>query len=178
MARRKHRSIKPPAAAPGDERIVSPTRETVAKLKGDVVVRLYNEGRIRAEHLQAAREVRRMWEAFGRGLFPTAQDPGQYHQAHQRAKYNDPIARLSLAEEAAWRARYRPWAHEMSYEVVAATARVSRLQLVLDVVVDNNGVREVEGWYRMRHGLAFEYLRGALHRYCEIAGWIEPDRQG
>ena len=92
-----------------------------------------------------------------------------------RARYSDPIARLSLAEEAAWRARYRPWAHEMSLEVVAATARVSRLQLVLDVVVDNNGVREIEGWYRMRHGLAFVYLRGALHRYCEIAGWIEPD---
>ncbi len=174
MARRKHRSIKPPAR-PGGQRIVPPTRETVAKLRQDVVVRLRGEGRLRSEHLQAAREIRRMWEAFGRGMFPTAQDPGAYHQAHQRAEYNDPIARLSLAEEAAWRARYRPWADEMSHEIVAATARVTRLQLVLDVVVDNNGVREVEGWYRMRHGLAFEYLRGSLHRYCEIAGWIEPE---
>ena len=27
---------------------------------------------------------------------------------------------------------------------------------------------------RSRHGMAFDYLRGALHRYCEIAGWIAP----
>ena len=63
----------------------------------------------------------------------------------------------------------------MWHEVVAAMASVSRLQLVLDIVVDNNEVREVEDWYRMRHGLGLDYLQGALHRYCEIAGWIEPD---
>ncbi len=115
-----------------------------------------------------------MWQAFGRGLFPAPQDPGADHRADLNAKSNDPMARLSLAEETAWRVRYRPWADQMSHEVVAATARISRLQLVIDVVVDNNGVRDVERWYRMRHGMAFDYLRGALHRYCEIAGWIEP----
>lgn len=176
MARRKHRSIKSPPAGPAGQRAVPPTRETVAKLRHDVVVRLYNEDRLRPEHFQAAREIRGMWEAFGRALFPSAQNPGTTHQSHRRAEFNDPIARLSRAEEAAWRSRYRPWADEMSHEVVAATARVSRLQLVLDIVVDNNGVREVEASYRMRHGLAFDYLRSALHRYCEIAGWIAPGR--
>ena len=174
MVRRKHRSIRPPAARHGEEQTVAPTRQTVAKLRHDVVDRLHKEGRLRSEHLQAAREIRKLWEAFGRGMFPTAQDPAATHQAHRKAEYIDPIGRLSLAEEIAWRTRYRPWADEMSHEVVAATARISRLQLVIDIVVDNNGVREVEGWYRMRHGLALDYLRGALHRYCEIAGWIEP----
>jgi hypothetical protein len=54
--------------------------------------------------------------------------------------------------------------------------RVSRLQLVLDLVVDNYGPRQVEGWYRLRHGQALAHVRAALQRYCEIAGWVEPRR--
>jgi hypothetical protein len=175
MARHKRRSINPPVAGQGGEPAVAPTRETAAKLRHDVVIRLYNEGRLRSEYLQAAQEIRAMWEAFGRALFPSARNPGSFHQPHHETERSDLTARLSLAEEARWRSRYRPWADEMWHEVVAAMASVSRLQLVLDIVVDNNEVREVEDWYRMRHGLGLDYLQGALHRYCEIAGWIEPD---
>ena len=96
MVRRKHRSIRPPTAKNGEERIVAPTRQTVAKLRHDVIDRLHKEGRLRSEHLQAAREVRKLWEAFGRGMFPTAQDPAAIHQAHRKAEYMDPIGRLSL----------------------------------------------------------------------------------
>jgi hypothetical protein len=175
MARRKRRLIKPPVAGQGGEPAMASTREAATKLGRDVVIRLYNEGRLRSEYLQAAREIHAMWEAFGRALFPSARYPGSFHRSHRRSESNNPIARLSLAEEARWRSRYRPWADEMWHEVVAATARVSRLQLVLDIIIDNNEVREVENSYRMRPGLGFDYLRGALHRYCEIAGWIEPD---
>ena len=85
----------------------------------------------------------------------------------------DPIDRLTRLEEAAWRLRYRPWAREMAVTVAAGAIRTTRLQLILDVVVDNHGLREVEGWYRMRHGAAIEHVRAALHRYAEIAGWVD-----
>ena len=173
MARRKHRSITP-AKNEGDQtKPIPPTAETVAKVRSDVINRLYAEGRLRPEHVDAALEIRRVWEAFGRGLFPASQIGDRVPQPHIKAMFMDPIDRLTPAEEIAWRMRYRPWAREMALLIVTGTVRVSRLQLMLDVVVDNNGIRDGEGWYRMRHGMAFEHVRAALHRYCRMAGWIQ-----
>ena len=157
-----------PAAGPAGE-AVPPTPETAAKLRRDVVQMLEDQGRLRPEHVRAAHEVRRVWEAFGRGLFTRAQSIAPVAERRKRAMFADPVGRLSLAEERAWRLRYRPWAREMAITVAAGTIRTSRLQLVLDIVVDNNGTRQVEGWYRMRHGAALEHVRAALHRYAELA---------
>jgi hypothetical protein len=155
MARRKHRSIALAKSEDDPTRPIPPTAETVAKVRSDVINRLYSEGRLRPEHVDAALEIRRVWEAFGRGLFPGSQIDDRVPQPHIKAMFLDPIDRLTPAEEIAWRQRYRPWAREMALLIVTGTVRVSRLQLMLDVVVDNNGIRQVEGWYRMRHGGAF-----------------------
>ena len=56
------------AAAPAAD--AGPTPETAAKLRRDLVQRLAGEGRLGREQVRAAFEVRRIWEAFGRGLFP------------------------------------------------------------------------------------------------------------
>ena len=159
------------AAAPADE--AGPTPETAAKLRRDLVQRLAAEGRLGREQVRAAFEVRRIWEAFGRGLFPATNTMAAAAARGRRAMFVDPIDRLTRQEEAAWRLRYRPWAREMAVTVAAGAVRTTRLQLILDVVVDNHGLREVEGWYRMRHGGAVEHIRAALHRYAEIAGWVD-----
>jgi hypothetical protein len=145
MARRKHRSINPTADSDTESGPTPPTSETVAKLRSDVIDRLYGEGRLRPEHVDAAFEIRRVWEAFGRGLFPGSHFGDRVPQPHLQPMFVDPIDRLTPAEEIAWRTRYRPWAREMSLLVVTGSVRVSRLQLILDVVVDNNGFRQVEG---------------------------------
>lgn len=173
MARRKHRSIAPANSGNDQTSPIPPTAETVAKVRRDVINRLYSEGRIRPEHVDAALEIRRVWEAFGRGLFPGSQISDRVPQPHIKAMFRDPIDRLTPAEDIAWRQRYRPWAREMALLIVTGTVRVSRLQLMLDVVVDNNSIREVEGWYRMRHGMAFDHIRASLHRYCRMAGWVQ-----
>lgn len=173
MARRKHRSISSAKSDDDQTRPIPPTAETVAKVRTDVINRLYSEGRLRPEHVDAALEIRRVWEAFGRGLFPGSHISDRIPQPHVKAMFMDPIDRLTPAEEIAWRRRYRPWAREMALLIVTGTVRVSRLQLMLDVVVDNNSIRQVEGWYRMRHGMAFDHIRAALHRYCRMAGWIQ-----
>ena len=155
------------------EECVGPTPETASRLRRDLVARLAREGRLGPEQVRAALEVRRVWEAFGRGLFPTVDATAPIVQRGKHAMFVDPIERLTPAEERAWRLRYRPWAREMAVTVAAGAIRTTRLQLILDVVVDNHGLREVEGWYRMRHGGAIEHVRAALHRYAEIAGWVD-----
>ncbi len=158
------------AAAPRD---AGPTPETLRKLRRDIVARLGRDGRLCAGQLRAALEIRRVWEAFGRGLFPAARPAAPIAQRRRRAMFTDPIDRLTPAEELAWRLRYRPWAREMAVTVAAGAVRTTRLQLILDVVIDNHGLRQVEGWYRMRHGSAVEHVRAALHRYAELAGWVD-----
>ena len=152
---------------------IGPTPETASKLRRDIVERLAREGRLGREQVRAALEIRRVWEAFGRGLFPAARPIAPVAERRKRAMFSDPIDRLTPEEENAWRLRYRPWAREMAVTVAAGAIRTTRLQLILDIVIDNHGLREVEGWYRMRHGGAVEHIRAALHRYAGIAGWVD-----
>ena len=150
-----------------------PTPETATKLRRDVIERLFKEGRLREEHVRAADEIRRVWEAVGRSLFPSGARFDSPRQSHLRRAPKEPLQGMSDVEEVIWRRRYRPWADEMSVPIATGTVRVSRLQLTLDVVVDNHGLRQIEAWYRMRHGMGFQHLRAALHRYGNLAGWIE-----
>ena len=165
--------MKPEANTAVQSCDAGPTPETVRKLRRDIVARLARGARLGEEQLRAALEIRRVWEAFGRGLFPATRPVAPVADRRRRAMFTDPIDRLTPAEERAWRLRYRPWAREMAVTVAAGAVRTTRLQLILDVVIDNHGLRQVEGWYRMRHGAAVEHIRAALHRYAELAGWVD-----
>jgi hypothetical protein len=175
-----------------DEQGYAPTPETVAKLRTDTVQRLHRQGRLTIEQLQAAEEIRRVWQAVGRGLFPTAARLEGVRRA-AAGQPRDPIDRMSDGEERAFRRRYRPWAREMERAPVARSATAGRmtagvaagggagrglscLQLVYDMVIDNYGPRQVEQMHRLRHGLAMQGLRLALQRYAEIAEWVRPPR--
>lgn len=153
------------------ERPCGPTPQTVAKLKRDLILHLYEKGRLGTEHLQAAEEIRRIWQAFSRSLGPTAVDPNTLATGRRTAPGRQPVEWLTAAEEHIWRKRYRPWAREMSVASCGGTIRVTPFQLVLDIVVDNRSLRRVEGAYRIRHGDAAGHLEAALTRYVEIAGW-------
>lgn len=162
----KRRRIKEQSAP--EERI-SATPETRRKLRYDVIGRLERERRLRAEHVWAAKEIRVIWEAMGRSIFRGPSLTPQ--QPHMHASSSGPLDRLSHNEELIWRTKYRPWSREMAMTVLGGE-RISRLQLVLDIVVDNYGLREVETHYRMKHGAARGQLRDALQSYAEHAGWI------
>jgi hypothetical protein len=173
MASRKRRKHISPAdkghqvdIAPG------PTPQTAAKLRRDLVLHLYRSGRLRMEHLEAAEEIRRIWQAFSRSLGPTAVNTEALATGRRTAHGRQPIEWLTGTEEEIWRARYRPWAREMTATPCGGTIRVTQFQIVLDLVVDNQSLRQTEGFYRMRHGDGAVHLVAALHRYAEIAGWI------
>lgn len=152
-----------------------PTPQTAAKLRRDIVLHLYEKGRLRTEHLEAAEEIRRIWQAFFRSLGATASNPESLATGRQARQTRQPIEWLTGGEETIWRSRYRPWAREMASLPCGGTVRVTGLQLVLDIVVDNRSLRQIEGFYRMRHGAAAEHLSTALHLYARIAGWTADD---
>ena len=152
------------AARSRPERI-APTPETLRKRRYDVIANLLARGRIPLHLAEAAAEIRRVLEAVGRGMFPTAQPMAWTGKAPRVRIWRDFIDRMSAGERRAWERHYIPWTREMSFEVAAGLAGTRWLQLVLDIVVDNSGLREAEQRYRLRHGTAIEYLIQGLERY-------------
>ena len=155
---------------------IGPTPETAAKLKRDLVDHLRNKGRLSSSQAMAAEEVRRIWQAFSRILGPSATNPATLATGRQARGAQARIDWLTDVEETIWRERYRPWAAEMTARPCGGTIRVTQFQIVLEIVVDNRSLRQTEGFYRMRHGTAFDVVSAALRRYAEIAGWIEVSR--
>lgn len=151
---------------------VSPTPQTLSKRKGDVLLMLVRQGRITPDHFLACEEIRQVWESWCRGLFPSARRLDGMYQSSKNKKYRDPIDRMQRNEFDAWSRHYLPWSQEMRVAVLASCA-ITRHQLVMDIVVDNFGPRQIEDYYGMRHGTAVPFLRGALDRYCVIAGWTQ-----
>ena len=144
---------------------IAPTPETAARRRHDVIARLLARGRIDPHHGHAADEIRRVFEAVGRGMFPTARPTVWTGKVPRYRNWRDFIDRMSMAERRAWEWHYIPWTREMSCQIVAGMPGTRWLQLVLDIVVDNAGLRETERRYELRHGKAIEYLIQGLERY-------------
>jgi len=136
----------------------------------DTVLRLGGEGRLTGEEVGAAVEIRAIWEALSRALFARSRIATTTLGVRSTVgRPRTPFDGLGRAEEFAWRRCYKPWADEMSVEVVAGVRRTTRLQIALDIVVDNRGIRAVETAYRLKHGTAVGHLAASLRRYVEIA---------
>jgi len=144
---------------------VAPTPETAARRRHDVIAQLAARGRIEPHQAHAAEEIRHVLEAVGRGMFPTARPTAWTGKAPRHRNWRDFIDRMSKAERRAWERHYIPWTREMSCRIVAGMPGTRWLQLVLDIVVDNAGLRETEARYQLRHGRAIEYLIQGLERY-------------
>ena len=78
-------------------------------LRRDVMSRLEQQGRIRSEHLMAVEDIRRIWRAFGRGMFPAARDIA-VPKVDGGQRFRDPVSRMTEGEASLYRQRYLPWA--------------------------------------------------------------------
>ena len=150
----------------GRDKAVSPQ-----KLRRDVVERLETQGRLRADHLLAVRDIRRIWRAFGRGMFPSARNYGQL-RVDGGKRFTDPIDTMREGEQAVYQNRYKPWADWAGRQNIPNRAgnRLSLLQLVYDMAVDNCGPRQWEDRNQVRHGTATKLLSAALDAYLDRAG--------
>lgn len=156
------------AESVGSDEPIKATRETLLKLRTDTIAKLYNRGSIRAEQIDAAEEIALVYEAWGKCFFPKAKNLDRGAAA---GTFMDPVQRLSPFELGRWRDHYKPWADEMGRKTIGRS-RNTHLQLVLDVVVDNLGPRQLDELYGVKNGSCLETLQAALLRYCEIAGWL------
>ena len=161
----RSRSSRLRRAARSRPRRIPPTPETLRKRRYDVIANLLAGGRIPLHLAEAAAEIRMVLEAVGRGMFPSSGWVPRIGKAPRHRTWRDFIDRMSARERRAWERHYIPWTREMSLEAAAGLAGTRRLQLVLDIVVDNSGLREAEQRYRLRHGTAIEYLIQGLERY-------------
>lgn len=154
------------------EDAVSPTRQTAAKLRGDNVRRLYMAGRLEHHHAQAARQIRVIFEAVGRGMFPALRPDVWTGEPPKHRPGRDFLDSMTEHERRLWQHYYLPWSHELAVEIAAGLPGVRWLQLVIDVVVENLTLREVELIYGLERGRAFDFLVSALEKYARHARLI------
>ena len=154
MTKSRRSCIRRTAAVARAERAVPPTPQTVSQLTDDVVGRLLRQGRLRLHHAMAAEEIRSVMEAVGRGMFPRAQPGSWAGRPVRRRQPADFFDRMSDEERHMWQRHYLPWTHDLAVEIASGLPGTRWLQLVLDVVIDNMGLRTVEDRYRIRHGRA------------------------
>lgn len=84
-------------------------------------------------------------------------------------------AATPIAERFAWAhaKRYKPWALVLSAR--RNSGGPPALEVVIDVVVDGRGLRQIETDRRWKHGYAKYLVRRALLEYAEMAGWVRGE---
>lgn len=168
MKRNRRFRLKKGAAGKSDS-AVRPTRQTAARLRPDIIRRLYATGRIADHHALAARQIRMVFEAVGRSMLPHLM-PDQWTGAPpKRRPGRDFLDRMNDYERHLWQHYYLPWTHEIAVDIAAGLPGVRRLKLVIDVVVENCSLRETEFAYGLGRGRAIEYLISGLEKYARHA---------
>lgn len=174
-ARRRRKPQKPLAPEWDVSEEAPPTPETVAKLKTDAVRKLVGKA-LTEPQWEAAREIREIREAIGRGLFPCRTLGKEMDVSGPlNAPFRDPMDRLSRREAAIWSENYRPWSDEMKAVArVGWRGPVTFMHVIEVVVIDNVAVSAADRLlgFPERNAVALGILRTALQRYAEIAGWV------
>ena len=148
---------------------VPPTRQTAARLKPDVIGRLYATGRIADRHALAARQIRTVFEAVGRSMRPHLMLSQWSGAPPRRRPGRDFLDRMNEYERHLWQHYYLPWTHELAVGMSTGIPGVRWLKLVIDVVVENCALREIEFAYGLGRGRAIEYLVSGLDKYARHA---------
>mgnify|MGYP003674073035 CR=1 FL=1 len=146
------------------------------KLKRSVVERLLRKGHLLRQHAMAADDVEALFALLSRGHFASA---GRREKVDESRDIRDVFDRMSEPERRRLRDVYWPWLDWLGQEPLdirfgdgVRKHYANPLPLVIDIVVDNCGMREAEQRHGLRHGAARAILRAALHRYCLLAGYL------
>jgi len=135
---------------------------------GNPIRHLFRKGVLDNNHVAAAEEIEKVFEAVSAGYFPKSprlngptsmKDPGGYYQ------------RLPASMLDGFQLNYRPWAEETG--TIRITPEVTVLGATLHAVVDGWRLRDIERLCEKAqgHGYAGAMLQDSLDRYVEHAGW-------
>ncbi len=160
------------SAAPNRDVIVPPTRQTAARLRPDVIGRLYAMDRIEDRHAFAAKQIRTVFEAVGRSQFPVLMPDSWTGEPPRRRPGRDFLDRMNNHERRLWQRFYLPWSHEMTVAAVTGLPGARWLRLVIGVVVENRTLRETEFIFGLARGRAFDFVVAGLEKYARHARLI------
>lgn len=147
--------------SPRDDQGYEPTPETRRKLRHDVVLKLYSDGKLSKAELEAAEEIRAVMEALEIAAFAKSSFDGVPGPMYRSAPSPIP-ARLEAGVYKVWKENYMPW-----------TAMIPKrhLEAIVMIVKNNWKRREVERLLFLKNGAATHILKGGLHTYAHIAGF-------
>lgn len=148
---------------------VAPTAATRARLRPDVLRRLFHRGAIDQDQLLAAGQIREVYEAVVRDLMARI---GRLEAgAKRRTAFAPSIERLPACLARCYVEVYLPWA--AAHATRSPILRRSALEIVVDVVVENRPIRDVAAGLGMRtaaaKALVVEILAAALRDYADRA---------
>lgn len=150
----------------GDER-VSPTDETKARLRPDETMVLFERGILEQLHVDAAGEIRVVWEALSRALSPKAMS---LYNTGNISKATDPIGMMSGREAELYDNTFKPWMNKTSKILCFPNYWISNI--TIDVAVSNVSCRAIdEALFRDNPGKAAKHYREGLAMYARSAGW-------
>lgn len=146
----------------GDE-AVPPTRETLAKLRGDPLLRLWKRGQIDLEGFEAAVSIRRAVEAIA---LPHRHRAMRAITGPDGAQF-DPTRGSRASAPPSWHGvdaqrRYNDWVEAMQREHLPVGP-------VLDVIVDGHSCRAVDVRRRRHKGRTVRDLLAGLALYIDLA---------
>jgi len=141
--------------------------------RSDQVAALLGRGRITRRQYEAALEIRQAYAAIQRSLFPRRLPDIQVDVSRRERL---PMERWHPREARIIRRRYGPWKRAMltPVEIRLADRRLrvgNALEIVMDLVWDNYGPRQVDDRHELRRGSATRVVGEGLQRYVTLAGW-------
>lgn len=143
----------------------------VVRMRTDQIDRLFDAGKISQDQRAAALKFRVVWEAMGRGLFPSASGVGDGGGTKAKGSFRHPLERMNQREFFIWIHEYRPWANGYAAKTAIANPRErfqkSYLQLSYAVIIDNYGPNQLEQIWPVPQGkgVLTSALREGLSRW-------------
>jgi hypothetical protein len=141
------------------------TPQTLRKLDRPVIDRLLEQGAIDSDQHRAGVEINRIWIQITSALHIRGADYERVGGGGGTTGFLPNIFTCGYQE------RYLPWARETGGVVV--TGGHTLLDVVIKMVVDNYGQRQIATMIGSDQRRVLRLLREALFRYGELAGWID-----
>lgn len=145
-----------------DDQGYDATPETKNKLRHDVVLKLYSDGKLSKAELEAAEQIRAIMEAVEIAAFAKSSFDGVPGPMY-RSPPSPISARLEPSIRKAWKDNYMPWTVILPHR---------HLEAITLVVKHNWKRREVERKLFLKNGTATVILKAGLYAYAEMAGFV------
>jgi hypothetical protein len=144
---------------------IKPTQETLRKRKKDVIVEMQDRKHLDKDHVDAALEIREIFEKLSAGMFASASYDFS-GTGSGRGVARQPIDRLTDRQGLIYQRCYTPWMNSVSKRYARPGLRLS--EIVMTVIIDNYGCQQIAD----ANGMALKTVRGliadALDEYVHL----------